>query len=110
MSCDSVVALNRGLDGMEHIMEEIAEKASRDTGGYDFGLGLSDMEECSNVFEVEGEATPPVSDAPEDMPFSELVEEAPEADAALLERVTRAAKQLRQRQEEFKVCEAYRCG
>ena len=103
ISWKTVVNLNRKLDQVENILEEaVVEKGIVHEVKYEPGLGIWDTLDSRQPLKATGEVTPPVSEQPgssiEDNPTSQC-------DSALIERITRAVEQLRQRQREFKVCD-----
>ena len=105
MSWKTVVDLNRKLDEAESVIgQAVLEKGTEDGKKHKFGLGIANTVDPRQPLEATGQATPPVSDAPERLSLSVGDNQMTSGNSALLERVTRVAEQLRQRQQEFKVC------
>ena len=104
LSGSSVVALNRHLDEAERLITQDIIAANRNRGKVT-GLGI--MENTPNSpSSMWNEMTPPQSgkpDAPQSASSVDVMVDISKSAETLLDRVTRAASQLRQRQEDFKV-------
>lgn len=110
MSWRTVVALNRKLDEVESVLGwPMPMKETNKAKEHERGLGITSAVDTEQLLEATQEVTPPASDAPERLRSSVVDDQTPSSDSTLLERVTRAAEQLRERQQEFKVCGSKRC-
>ncbi len=110
MSWKTVVALNRKLDEVERVPGwPMLEKETDEAKEYECGLGITNTVDAEQLLEATEEVTPPASDAPEQLRLSLVDDHRLGRGSALLERVSQAVEQLRQRQQEFKVCESKRC-
>ncbi len=110
MSWKTVVALNRKLDEVERVPGwPMLEKETDEAKEYECGLGITNTVDAEQLLEATEEVTPPASDAPEQLRLSLVDDHRLGRGSALLERVSQAVAQLRQRQQEFKVCESKRC-
>ena len=100
---DTVVALNRNLDEVENILLWSAPEVQQGNAGLGLGILRDSGEEA---VDCAGRMTPPASaepDAPEVVELEPRIQVENEANTALMERLSKAVDQLRQRQEEFKV-------
>lgn len=106
MAWDVVIALNRNLDQVEDMLSHKAPLDNyQNLRGWDRGLGILHMEDSGVDVGYESETTPPASNAPKELELSHVGNtDDPMCSTALLERVTHAIKQLRDRQKEFRVC------
>jgi hypothetical protein len=110
MSWKTVVALNRKLDEVEGVPGwPMLERETEEAKEHECGLGITSRVDAEQLLEATKEVTPPASDAPERLSLSVMDDQRLGHDSALLERVSQAVAQLRQRQQEFKVCKSKRC-
>ena len=106
MSWKTVVALNRKLDEVESILGGPAVEQARDRGKrHELGLGITKETKIEKPLEALGEVTPPASEELGRRSSSAVEDHTVNSDLSLLGRFTQATKQLRQRQQEFQVCE-----
>ena len=109
MSWKTVIALNRKLDEVESVLGgSVLEQDGNRGKQHEFGLGITKELEKEQPLEVLGEVTPPVSEAQGRLSSLVVDDSTLSSNSALLKRVTQAVQQLRQRQQDFKVCEVKR--
>lgn len=72
-------------------------------GESNHGLGIFQMKDSGVDVGFESETTPPASNAPRDVTLLKVGSNNQVDNSALLERITNAVKQLRERQQEVKV-------
>ena len=104
LSRSSVVALNRHLDEAESLLARDAS-ATRRYKEETVGLGISKDIPSGSPMSLNADSPPRSEkiDAPEAANFICSTEQVSQSAKDLLERVTRAASQLRQRQKDYKV-------
>ena len=107
MSWDAMIALNRHLDEMENVLLWIPQKQGKIVEHVE-GLGISSIDGEQSLNVVGGTSPATSVSAKEDAleGAEQLASKAQESldNLSLLERVTEVVQQLRQRQEELKVC------
>ena len=105
ISWDAVIALNRNLDRVEDMLSRKAppDDCLWSPGESNRGLGIFQIKDSGVDVGYESETTPPASNAPRDVTLSNVGNNNQADGSALLERITNAVKQLRERQQEFKV-------
>ena len=111
MSWKAVITLDRKLDEVESVLRAPRPEQDGDRmTKHELGLGIEKELKPQQPLEMLGEVTPPASEALGRLSSPVVEDRTPSSDSALLIRVAQAVEQLRQRQQEFKVCGLTRCS